>query len=326
MSETPLIWRAASELAREGQKAALATVAETRGSTPVPAGEKMLVGPEGRLVGTVGGGCVEAEVIAAALASQQDGVPRLLTQHLNADLAGDLGLSCGGTVEIFIEPVLASPNYLAVLDQAAEAAAGIVRTATVWDGGVVKTFEKADDGAVGRMGGRAASLSADRRVVTELLTAPPRVIVFGAGHVGAAIARAAAAAGFRVVVVDDRPEFAAASRFGDGVTVICAGVDEALALHALTPADAVVIATRGHRHDAVILSQVAASPAAYVGLLGSKRKKAVITKALLTAGLPQTALDRVKVPVGLDIGAVTAEEIAVSVVAELVAWRRRPTV
>jgi xanthine dehydrogenase accessory factor len=279
----------------------------------------MLVGPEGRLVGTVGGGCVEADVIAAALAAQQDGTPRLITQHLNADLAGDLGLSCGGTVEIFIEPVLATPDYLAVLDQAADTAAGIVRTATVWDGGAVKTFEP----AVGRSGGQRASLSADRRIVTELLTAPPRVIVFGAGHVGAAIARAAAAAGF---LVDDRPEFADAARLGDGIAVTCAGVDEALALHALTATDAVVIATRGHRHDAVILSKVAASPADYVGLLGSKRKKAVITKALLTAGLPQAALDRVKVPVGLDIGAVTAEEIAVSVVAELVAWRRKPTV
>src|SRR2546430_1560282 len=149
MSETPQIWRAASELARKGQKAAFATVAETKGSTPVPAGEKMLVGPEGRLVGTVGGGCVEAEVIAAALASQRDGMPRLLTQHLNADLAGDLGLSCGGTVEILVEPVLATPTYLAVLDQAAATAAGIVRTATVWDGGAVKTFEKADGEAVG---------------------------------------------------------------------------------------------------------------------------------------------------------------------------------
>ena len=97
------VWRVASELARSGQRAALATVAATRGSTPVPAGEKMLVGPEGRLVGTVGGGCVEAEVIAAALAAQSDATPRLLTQHLNADLAGDLGLSCGGTVEIFVE-------------------------------------------------------------------------------------------------------------------------------------------------------------------------------------------------------------------------------
>jgi len=129
-----------------------------------------------------------------------------------------------------------------------------------------------------------------------------------------------------VVAVDDRPEFANASHFDDGVAVVCAGVDHALAAHPLTAADAVVIATRGHQHDAVILSKVAASPADYVGLLGSKRKKAVITKALLTAGLPQAALDRVKVPVGLDIGAVTAEEIAVSVVAELIAWRRQSTV
>jgi xanthine dehydrogenase accessory factor len=315
------VWRAATELARAGQKAALATVAETRGSTPVPAGEKMLVGPEGRLVGTVGGGCVEAEVITAALASQQDGIPRLLTHHLNADLAGDLGLSCGGTVEIFVEPVLATPTYLAVLDLAADTAAGIVRTATVWDGGAVKTFE-----AGRRTGAPAASLSVDRRTVTELLSAPPRIVVFGAGHVGAAIARAAAAAGFRVVVVDDRPEFADPARLGDDTTVICAGVDEALATVALTATDAVVIATRGHRHDAVILAKVAASPADYVGLLGSKRKKAVITKALVAAGLPKPALERVKVPVGLAIGAVTAEEIAVSVVAELVAWRRKPTV
>ena len=315
------VWRAAAELARAGRQAALATVAETRGSTPVPAGQKMLVGPDGRLVGTVGGGCVEAEVIAAALAAQQDTVPRLLTQHLNADLAGDLGLSCGGTVEVFIEPVLTTGAYLAVLDQAAATTAGIVRTATVWAGGAVKTFEQ----TVGRPGGPAASLSSDRRMMTEVVAAPPRVLVFGAGHVGAAIARAAAAAGFRVTVVDDRPEFADAARFGDGIAVTCAGVDQALAAYALTSADAAVIATRGHRHDAVILSKVAASPAAYVGLLGSKRKKAVITKALLAAGVPHTALERVKVPVGLDIGAETAEEIAVSVVAELIAWRRGAT-
>lgn len=310
------VWRAAASLVRGGQRAVLATVAETKGSTPVPAGEKMLVGPAGRLVGTVGGGCVEAEVIAAGLQAQRDGVPRLLTAHLNADLAGDLGLSCGGTVEVFVEPVLATVEYLAVLDQAADAAAGIVRTATVWDGGPSKTFE------TGGRPGPAASLSADRRLMTELLSAPPRVLVFGAGHVGRAIARAAAAAGFRVVVVDDRPEFADPAQFGDGITVTCAGADQALATHALTASDAVVIATRGHRHDAVILARVAASAADYVGLLGSKRKKAVITKALLAAGLPPQALARVKIPVGLDIGAVTAEEIAVSVAAELIAWRR----
>jgi len=158
--------------------------------------------------------------------------------------------------------------------------------------------------------------------VVERLTRPPRVFVFGAGHVGAAIARAAAAAGFRVVVIDDRAEYADPARFPDGIAAIAAEVDAALARYPLTAADAVVIATRGHRNDALILERIATSPAGYVGLLGSRRKKAVVTKGLTAAGVAAEALKRVRVPVGLAIGAVTPEEIAVSVVAELIVWRR----
>jgi xanthine dehydrogenase accessory factor len=146
--------------------------------------------------------------------------------------------------------------------------------------------------------------------------------VFGAGHVGAAIARAAAAAGFRVVVIDDRAEYADRTRFAEDVDVLAADVEAALERYRLTAADAVVIATRGHRNDALILERIAASPAGYVGLLGSKRKKIVVTKGLRAAGVPAKSLQRVRVPVGLAIGAVTPEEIAVSVVAELIAWRR----
>ena len=153
--------------------------------------------------------------------------------------------------------------------------------------------------------------------------AAPRVFVFGAGHVGTAIANAAAAAGFRVVVVDDRAEYADAARFTNGTAVMTGDAAAALARYPLTVADAVVIATRGHRNDAVILERVATSPAGYVGLLGSKRKKAVVTKGLTAAGVPAKSLQRVRVPVGLAIGAVTPEEIAVSVVAELIAWRRK---
>jgi len=156
----------------------------------------------------------------------------------------------------------------------------------------------------------------------ERLTQPPRVFVFGAGHVGSAIARAAAAAGFRVVVIDDRADYADASRFGDDVITLVGDVDAALSRYPLTAADAVVIATRGHRNDAVILERVATSLAGYVGLLGSRRKKVVVTKGLTAAGVPAKSLQRVRVPVGLAIGAVTPEEIAVSVVAELIAWRR----
>src|SRR6059036_2994823 len=135
------VWRAAADLAKASQCGAIATIARARGSTPVPAGTKMLVGPEGRLLGSVGGGCVEAEVIGAALDAQAQQRPALLTHHLNADLAGDLGLSCGGTVDIFVEPLRADHEYVRVLELAASADSGLVRTATAWDAGPVKTFE-----------------------------------------------------------------------------------------------------------------------------------------------------------------------------------------
>ena len=312
------VWQAAADLIRQNRSGALATVARARGSTPVPAGTKMLVGSEGRLIGSVGGGCVEADVIGAALDAQARRRPALLTHHLNADLAGDLGLSCGGTVDIFVEPLLADDTYVRVLDAAAAAESGLVRTATEWTSGPVKTFESLR--RVER--GAAATLTRDGRFVEERLSLAPRVLVFGAGHVGAAIARAAAAAGFRVVVIDDRSEYADASRFDAGVAVLAADVEAALARYPVTRADAVVIATRGHRNDADILARVAASPAGYIGLLGSRRKKIVVTKGLKAAGVPANGLRRVRVPIGLPIGAVTPEEIAVSVVAELIGWRR----
>ncbi|HEY3219479.1 MAG TPA: XdhC family protein [Gemmatimonadales bacterium] len=313
------IWQAAADLIRQNRAGALATVARVRGSTPVPAGTKMLVGAQGRLIGSIGGGCVEAEVIGAALDAQASRRPSLLTHHLNADLAGDLGLSCGGTVDIFVEPLLADDAYVRVLEAAAAAEAGMVRTATEWSSGPVKTFEP-----LARAGftGAAATLTRDGRFMEERLLPAPRVFVFGAGHVGAAIARAAAAAGFRVVVIDDRAEYADASRFPAGIAVLAADVETALSRYTLTTADAAVIATRGHRNDALILERVATSPASYVGLLGSRRKKVVVSKGLKAAGVPAKSLQRVRVPVGLAIGAVTPEEIAVSVVAELISWRR----
>ena len=311
------VWRAAAELARAGAGGALATVARTTGSTPVPVGTKMLIGPAGRLAGSVGGGCVEADVIEAAVDARRHG-PRILTHHLNADVAGDLGLSCGGTVEIVVEPLVAVPEYVQALEQVAASLAGILTTGLDWSSGPVKRFSPQTVGP----GEPAAALSEDRRSLVERLVPAPRVIVFGAGHVGSAIALAAAAAGFQVLVLDDRSEFADPSRFPPHISVSTAPAHDALGRFAITAADAVVIATRGHRHDALILERVAPSSASYVGLLGSRRKKSVVTKALAQAGVPLEALERVRVPVGLAIGAVTPEEIAVSVVAELIAWRR----
>src|SRR6266699_6966566 len=143
------IWRAAADLATAGKQGALATIARARGSTPVPAGTKMLVGSEGRLIGSVGGGCVESDVIGAALDAQARGRPALLTHHLNADLAGDLGLSCGGSVDIFVEPLVADDAYVRVLEAAAAAESGVVRTAVTWNAarGPVKSFAPLAPGA-----------------------------------------------------------------------------------------------------------------------------------------------------------------------------------
>jgi xanthine dehydrogenase accessory factor len=314
------IWRAAAELARAGGGGALATVARTAGSTPVPVGTKMLVGASGRLEGSVGGGCVEADVIDAVAESRARG-PIIRTHHLNADLAGDLGLSCGGTVHIVVEPLVADAAYVEALEQAAAAETGTLTTGLDWSAGPVKRFAAEPVGAHQS----PAELSPDGRTLIERLQRPPRVIVFGAGHVGRAVALAASAAGFRVVVVDDRREFADPARFPPDVSVHAATATEALAALPIAIDDAIVIATRGHRHDAIILEQVAASAAGYVGLLGSRRKQAVVTKALERAGVALAALQRVRVPVGLPIGAVTPEEIAVSIVAELIAWRRAAT-
>jgi len=311
------IWRAAADLGRAGAGGALATVARTSGSTPVPVGTKLLIGPTGRLEGTVGGGCVEADVMAAARALSPQR-PIVLTHHLNADLAGDLGLSCGGTVDIVVEPLVSAENYVEALEQAAAATEGTVITGLDWSAGPMKRFAPQP----GDLGSPVAELSPDRRTLVERISLPPRVIVFGAGHVGSALAKAADAAGFRVVVIDDRAEFADPARFGDRISVRAATVQEALTRVSIVATDAIVIATRGHRHDAVTLERVAASAAGYVGLLGSRRKKSVITKALLAAGIPSEALERVRCPVGLAIGAETPEEIAISVVAELIRWRR----
>lgn len=314
------LWARAVELARTGARGALATIAEAKGSTPVPAGAKMLVGSLGRLDGSIGGGCVESDVIRLALEAQDRGTPALVTHHLNADLAGDVGLSCGGTVRIFVEPLSADPGYIAALAQAAGAGAGEVTTAIDWSHGPRKTFVPS---VPVPSSGPGALITADGRCVVERLAPSPRVLVFGAGHVGAAIARAAAAAGFRVTVADDRPEFADASRF-PGLTVLARPPAEVLAGFEPGPADAVVVATRGHRNDAEILDRVTRLTVGYVGLLGSGRKRAVVLTALARAGAPADALAAVRVPVGIEIGAVTPEEIAVSVTAELIAWRRRP--
>jgi xanthine dehydrogenase accessory factor len=340
MSERAALWRAAAAAAVEGRPAALATVARQRGSLPMASDAKMLVTPDGGRVGTVGGGCVEADVTDQALEALAAGQPRLVRHTLNADVAGDLGLSCGGTVELFLEPLItgadAAALYGAVADAIANRTAGTVLTALDWSHGPHKALYLADrlravgnwpvspvpPAACAAPAASAAVLDHDSGLFIEPIPRVPRLILFGAGHVGAEIARAAAATDFHVVVVDDRADFANATRFPWAAQVIVRDLRAALDDLVLDEDDHVIACTRGHAMDALIIERTAASAARYVGMLGSRRKQAVIWKALETAGVPRSALERVKVPIGEGIGADTPGEIGIAVMAELIRLRR----
>jgi xanthine dehydrogenase accessory factor len=242
---------------RAGQRGALATIVHTDGSIPSYESSRMLVREDGSTLGTVGGGCVEADVWAAAKEVMQKEAPRKLVFHLNNEATYDNGLICGGTVEVFVEPILPQPV----------------------------------------------------------------VVLFGGGHVSTAVAKAAQAAGFGVSVVDDREAFANAQRFPMAQEIF---TNYDAAFEKLRPIGStyLVIVTRGHKEDMRVLAWAVRTPARYVGMIGSKRKVLSVYKALEKEGYRMTEFERVYAPMGLDIGALSPEEIALSIVAELVAVRR----
>ena len=336
MNDRVALWRAAADAAERGTLAAMATVARKRGSLPLADDAKMLVTAAGERLGTVGGGCVEAEVTAQALASAERGQPSVVRHTLNADLAGDVGLSCGGTVELFLEPLVPSDRLAqlcrGVADSMERRQHVTVLTALEWEGGPRK-LARAEGTAwsLGDWSGTvpwpvagpgSAFLDPDSRLFVEPIPRTARVLGFGAGHVGAEIAKIAAGAGFYVVVIDDRADFANAERIPWAAGIIADDFNAVLDTLTLEADDFVISATRGHAFDATIVERTAASAAGYVGMLGSRRKLAVVRHALEAAGVPAEALDRVRCPIGEDIGADTPAEIAVSVVAELIRLRR----
>jgi len=245
---------------REGRRAALATIVHTNGSIPSYESSRMLVYEDGHIAGTVGGGCVEAEVWAAAKEVLRTEAPRKMTFSLNHDAAYDNGLICGGTLEIFVEPILPQP----------------------------------------------------------------RLYVFGGGHVSVALARAAHTVGFAIGVVDDREAFANRERF-PMAQEIYTSFEEAFAKIQPGPSTYLAIVTRGHKDDLRVLAWAVTTDARYIGMIGSKRKVLSVYKALEAQGVPAEKLQKVHAPVGLEIGALTPEEIAVSITAELIAVRRNAT-
>jgi xanthine dehydrogenase accessory factor len=321
-------------------------VAATRGSTPQKAGAAMLVFPDGTQAGTLGGGCVEAEVRRQALAALAAGAgPAVHSFLLNDDYGWDDGLICGGRMTILAHPIPAdicgrvTPYYRAILS-AVVAGEGFTE-ALVIEGCVGDRYLFDSTGrpitclaAVpnwGEVAGRLPALAdRPRPAVSDgvaSLPSPPRgtLLIVGGGHVGQAVSRLAVELGFAVWVLDDREKFANADRFPGAERVLVGDIGTTLRdlRPHLTANTFALIVTRGHNHDEEALYHLAGSACGYVGMIGSKRKVRLIFDDLAAKGVPAEALERVRAPVGVDIGSQTVPEIALSIAAELVAWRNR---
>jgi xanthine dehydrogenase accessory factor len=306
MSDPLELFRSLAGRLESGHSCALCALVHTRGSTPQTAGALLLVHPDGKTEGTIGGGCIEAEVRREALAMLSGPSSGLVGFELDQSYGWDDGPICGGRMEIAVV-------CLSGLSQAAmfrEAIAQIARQKPA-----CVPLRVGHEGRV-----------IEYRLNVE---AAPTLLIAGAGHIGAALAKLAVGLGFRVVVLDDRHDLLAPGRFPPPVETVAGDIETQLRQW---PADAntyVAIVTRGHAHDARALGAVIDSPAKYVGMIGSRRKIQVIFDDLESRGVGRAELERIHAPIGLRIGAVTVPEIAVSIAAQLIEVRRaesRPAV
>jgi len=243
-----------------GQKCALATIVSVKGSIPSFQTAKLLVREDGSMAGTIGGGCVEAEVWNAAREVIQTEKPRTMSFSLGQDAAYDNGLICGGQLEVFV----------------------------------------------------------------ECITPQPAAMIFGGGHISKSLAKVLDLAGFRVSVIDNREAYANRERFPEAAEVHAEEYEDVFPVLSVNESTYIVIVTRGHRDDMRVLRWAIDTPARYISMIGSKRKTIGVVKELEKEGIPRSAFDRVYAPMGLEIGAVSPEEIAISVGAEMIAMRRDP--
>jgi xanthine dehydrogenase accessory factor len=338
-------------LLKQGQPCVLATVVRTKGSTPQKPGAMLLVRQDGTGEGTLGGGCVEGDIwFAAKEILRMGGRPEFKDYFLNEDVAARDGLVCGGTMYFYLEPLWEPSAFLSIGSEILEAYAGEnpVGLATVVnspsgaaklgakllvriDGSTAGSLGSSElDSRIGEIARRLADLGsvesvtddAGTEVFVEGFTTPPTLVMVGGGHVGKATADLAHTLGYRVFIVDDRPEFASPERFPYAEQVIVVPYDQMPGHLSINVNSFVVVATRGHRFDDMALEAALATRARYIGLLGSRRKTLMIYQRLVRQGAPVERIKEVYSPIGLNIGALTPEEIAVSIMSEIIMVRR----
>jgi len=344
-------------------EAALITVTSVLGSTPRKPGAKMLVFSDGTTVGTIGGGCGEAEGRREALNVLTSHNPKLYHLNMTADIAQEEGMVCGGIMELFIDYIcsqslLEQPNiykdYLLELERGNNPI--LVKVIEAHEEGLIgkKLIIKNDGGVLGDL-----SLEALNRVALEsaeisrrrcdpsiisldsdfnrcensgmkagfrLLIEPPstvvKLLILGAGHIALPLATMAKILGYEVVVVDDRPSFANSSRFNTADTIICNDFERALDSININPQTYIVIITRGHRYDKVCLRKVINQSASYIGMIGSRKRVKALLAELEEEGISRESLQKLHSPIGLKIGPETPEEIAVSIISEVIKAQR----
>lgn len=339
------IYQEIGQLIADGETIATATVIDTQGSTPREVGAKMVVRPSGDIVGTIGGGCGEAAAYQVAMSAIGSGGRETIRLDLTDDVTMDTEMVCGGVMSVFVD--LWDGRDLDFLEASSKGFDDSKKLAVATP--ISNTQARArrlilpDGQTAGTLGdirmddwvtSQALEALADgvSRIVTdpqktvevfiEVQVSPPTLVIAGGGHIAVPLARLGTMLGFTVVVLDDRPDFANRERFPEADEVLAADFGETLSSYPLDEQTYVAIMTRGHSHDTECLLQVIESRVAYIGMIGSRRRVRGVFELVKAEGCSEESLARVHAPIGLDIRAQTPEEIALSVMAEVVRVRR----
>jgi len=336
--------------------AAVATITGVKGSTPRKPGAKMLVLPDGQVFGTIGGGCGEADVRREALNALSLLTPMKYNVNMTNDIAEEEGMVCGGIMDVFIDIIKPGPNdskkilagYLTSLEADKQPVlVTVINSSGNPDLLGKKSFFSVGTDQNGDLGNKELNSLAGEwaeqvrsegktrilrttgntgkpefELLLEPAPAPVELLILGGGHIAKPLAAMAAILGYQAIVVDDRPAFANTARFPGASQIICQDFGHALQDIPIGSGTFIVIVTRGHRHDKICLQKVISQPFGYLGMIGSRRRVKALMEELREEGIHADSLEMVHSPIGLDIAAETPEEIAVSILAELIKVHR----
>jgi xanthine dehydrogenase accessory factor len=349
MNDNEYLVKIITGLLEKGSPLVLASIISLEGSSPRHSGTKMVIDANGKSYGTIGGSLLEATAIKESWAAIASGQSRLMEFALAGKDANDMGMICGGKAGVlldYISPDEESQAFFKLMKQTMEKGCNFYflthfkesrkttkilgHTILFPDGRAAgsELLTKEDAEYLRTEFHNFSSTSVielnDTRIVIDPIRKVKTMYCFGAGHVAVPTAHVASLVGFRVIVVDDRPEYASAERFPEAYSVrVISDFNKAIEGLEIDQDSFIVIVTRGHKYDREVLEQALATQAGYIGMISSRRKKAAIYEALLAKGITQAALDRVHSPIGLEIGGETPEEIAISIIAELISVRSR---